>query len=481
MAPVTPSARQTLADLAPPGWDQSRRTTAAGERALVNSGGFRAAGDSRIVLRDLGVDSEDFSGRMYRAGFDIVLPPDFYPADYDKLSLLIDASYAAGLGAGSQILVRVNDREAGSLPLRNPRGDTLKARQVTVSLSALRPGFNHVVIEAQTPTDADKACAVDATLAADKRFSLYETTEIVIPRIARIARLPDLAVTTASGFPYERAEPATLFVANKRPLTLGAAATLLARIAVAARRPMHLRLSDDVNDLLKGSALLFGADGAGSHELSDRFRLDIPTMKAAWAHAGDAADAVSGDEADTAAKPSANGEQNFDQWADTPASLHPKLDFPAQLRAIYDRYINVHAQDFAVFRKGDDLFAPPPSATLIVAQAKGFAPGSTWSLVLAPDDEALARGVDALVAPTAWSHVEGRAIALNPKTGGVMTTASSAPYFIATASLQPANFRLIAAGWLSSDSDAYAGLVLAMAVVFGAVTFAYVRRQGVRP
>ena len=476
--PNDDGVRESLAALAPPGWDQSRRATAAGERALVNAGGFRAAGDSRFVLRDLGVDSEDFSGRLYRAGFDIVLPPDFYPADYDKMSLLIDASYAAGLGAGSQILVRVNDKEAGSLPLRNPRGDTLKARQVTVSLSALRPGFNHVVIEAQTPTDADKACAVDATLAANKRFSLSETTEIVIPRIARIARLPDLAVTTASGFPYERVEPATLFVANKRPLTLGAAATLLARVAVAARRPMHMRLSDDVNDLMKGSALLFTATGAGSFGLSDRFRLDIPSMKAAWAHAGDSAD---GDEPDAVAKPSANGEQNFDQWADTPASVHPKLDFPAQMRAIYDRYINVHAEDFAVLRKGDDVFTPPPSATLVVAQAKGVAPGSTWSLVLAPDDEALARGVDALVAPTAWSHVEGRAIALNPKTGGLITTASSAPYFIATASLAPANFRLIAAGWLSSDSDAYAGLVLAMAVVFGAVSFAYVRRRGVRP
>ncbi len=196
---------------------------------------------------------------------------------------------------------------------------------------------------------------------------------------------------------------------------------------------------------------------------------------------GTPANSTNGDEADAVAKPAASREQNFDQWADTPASVHPKLDFPSQMRAIYDRYINVHTQDFAALRKGDDVFTPPPSATLVVAQAKGLAPGSTWSLVLAPDDEALARGVDALVAPTAWSHIEGRAVGLNAKTGGVMTTPSSAPYFIATASLAPANFRLIAAGWLSSDSDVYSGLVLAMAVVFGAVSFAYVRRRGVRP
>jgi cellulose synthase operon protein B len=198
---------KALRAIAPAGWEQTRHATVPAERALANQGGFRAAGDSRISLHDLGVDSEDFSGRLYRAGFDLVLPPDFFPADYDKMSLMVDASYAGHLGYSSQILVRVNDKEAGSLPLRAPRGEPLSARPIPISLSAFRPGFNRVVIEAQTPNDQDAACAVDQILKSETRFSLFDRSELIVPRIARIARLPDLAVTTASGFPYERSAP----------------------------------------------------------------------------------------------------------------------------------------------------------------------------------------------------------------------------------------------------------------------------------
>ena len=46
--------------------------------------------------------------------------------------------------------------------MRNPRGDMFHDRPIAVSLSALRPGVNRVVIEAQTPTPED-ALARSAT------------------------------------------------------------------------------------------------------------------------------------------------------------------------------------------------------------------------------------------------------------------------------------------------------------------------------
>ncbi len=468
-----------LASLLPAGWDQARHATPAAERALANAGGFRAAGDSRIILRDLGVDSEDFTGRMFRAGFDLVLPPDFYPADYDKMTLLIDASYGAGLTQASQILVRVNDKEAGSLPLRNPRGDTLRARPIGVSLSALRPGFNRVVIEAQTPNDGDKGCAVDKILAGGKRFSLSDHTEIVIPRIARIARLPDLAVTMASGFPYERSEAAHLFLASHSPQALGSAATLLARAAVASRRPMHTRLTYEAADLAEGSALLLGTPSPAFGRLAERFGLDLPGMKQAWAHPVDGQDETE-DGARAGAKAAGTGEENFDQWADASRSLHPKLDFTAQLRALYDRYFNVHASDFTTLRPRDAMFSPPADTALVLAQAKAPSAGDTWTIVMGADDEALARGVRALVAPTSWNRLEGRAAALNIKTGAVVTAASNSPYFIVTAALTPANFRLVAAGWLSSNADVYSAIAALAALCLGMATYATVRRHGVR-
>ena len=470
---------RALQSLLPQGWDSARRATVAAERALANAGGFRAAGDSRIALRDLGVDAQDFSGRMTRTGFDIVMPPDFYPADYDKMTLMLEGSYGAGLSVNSQILVRVNEKEAGSLPLRNPRGGALGGTPISVSLSALRPGFNRVLIEAQTPIDADKACAVDTAMSSKVRFSLLDHGELLIPRIARIARLPDLAVTMASGFPYERAEASHLYLATQNRRTLSAAATLLARTAVAARRPMHLLLTTNVADLATGSAILLGTPTTGFRPLAERFGLDVQAMKESWAHSSE--DATREDAAAKASGKSAGGgEEFFDQWADASRPVHPELDLAARARATYDRYFNLHASDLAGLRKGDEIFSPPANSGLVLAQARAPGGEGTWSMVLAPDDEALLRGVKALVAPTAWNRVDGRVSALNPHSGAVVTAASNAPYFIVTASLSPANLRLIAAGWLSSDPDIYAGVALIGAMVLGAVTYATVRRHGVR-
>ena len=292
--------------------------------------------------------------------------------------------------------------------------------------------------------------------------------------------MSNCAVTMASGFPYERAEAAHLFLANRGRQTLGAAATLLARAAVAARRPLHLRLTFDVADLATGSAMLFGTPSAGMGALADRFGLDLAAMKDAWAHDAELSDGASEDSARAAEKSAGSPEENFDQWADASRSVHPKLDFAAQMRATYDRYINVHAADFAILRARDAAFSPPANFSLVLAQAKAPSAGDTWSIVLAPDDDSLARGVRALVAPTAWTRVEGRVAALNPRSGAVVTASTGSPYFIAMSALSPANFRLIAAGWLSSDADVYSVVTLFLALALGMATYVTVRRHGVR-
>ena len=100
---------------------EERAETPAAARALANQFGYPAHEALHVPLRDLGVATEEFSGRLYRAAFDITLPGDFYPADYDKLTLSLTAGYASGLLPTAQILVRVNDREAGSMPMKNPQ------------------------------------------------------------------------------------------------------------------------------------------------------------------------------------------------------------------------------------------------------------------------------------------------------------------------------------------------------------------------
>ena len=75
---------------------EERTDSPAAARALVNQFGYPVRDRLRLPLRDLGVRTEEFSGRLFRAAFDITLPGDFYPADYDKLTLSLTAGYADG-------------------------------------------------------------------------------------------------------------------------------------------------------------------------------------------------------------------------------------------------------------------------------------------------------------------------------------------------------------------------------------------------
>ena len=57
-----------------------------------------------------------------------------------------------------------------------------------------------------------------------------------MPGIARIARMPNLAVTLSSGFPYAGDSAGGVCISPRATTaTIGAAATFLARIAFVAR------------------------------------------------------------------------------------------------------------------------------------------------------------------------------------------------------------------------------------------------------
>ena len=79
-----------------------------GLRAAAAFPGFRMDGGQRTKLRELGIASQEFSGRLFRAAFNVILPPDFYSADYAKAYLDMAGGYAAGLTREAQIIVSVN-------------------------------------------------------------------------------------------------------------------------------------------------------------------------------------------------------------------------------------------------------------------------------------------------------------------------------------------------------------------------------------
>jgi len=353
-------------------------------------------------------------------------------------------------------------------------------RPVSVSLNALRPGINHVVVEAQAPDAGDQACEVKHLMEARKRFVLFDDSELILPAFARIGRLPSLAATLSSGFPYQSPGESWIYVATRDHLTLSAVGTYLARTAVVAGRPLAARVTFDRDVIKSGSVLFIGALDAITPDLIEAFGVDYRALKESWSRPS-AVNALATEPGGKAAAASVDSGQVFDEWADGAHATAENFSPRVTLSAIYDRYINIHRSDFALLRDPERKIVAPERATLILAQAQGPKGGfDTWTLVVGPDEATLARDMQGLVAPSNWNEVEGRAAAFTPRSGAKSIAPAIHTYFIPTQSLTPGNIRLIAAGFLSTNLDYYVILVLVASIVLGLATHAAVKAHGNR-
>jgi len=479
-----------LHDLAAVDGGDAPPATAPAIVALRAGKGFPIEGLTTVSFRDLGVRSEEFDGRLYRATFDLMLPPDFYPADYDKLTLSLSYGYSAGLARNAQILVRINEREAGSMPLGNPRGGVFENRLISVPLGKLRPGFNRLEIEAQTPTPQDAACEVEIQLAAHERFALFDKSELIVPQLARIAKMPNLAVTMSSGFPYTGTGDSAgrLLIGSRSPSEIGAAASFLARAAFVAGRPIAVRTTFDPSELGLGSALIAASFPEMRPDILSHFSLDPQALRRAWGRPG-AIEAANASVTKTMkAKPGTKAEDAvanaslYDRWAEGMASTPSDFKPGAAVRSIYDRFINIHRDDLAWLRDPPRMIDVPDRSTMIIAQARApFGGTGVWTLLVAANAEELSRDVVGITAPTNWDKVEGRASAFLPRSGVVIIPGAAEGFFIPTQSLRPGNLRLIAAGWLSSNIDYFFLAFLVGALLVGALTTWTVKVFGARP
>ena len=82
------------------------------------------------------------------------------------------------------------------------------------------------------------------------------------------------------------------------------------------------------------------------------------------------------------------------------------------------------------------------------------------TLVTAANASALFNSTACLVDPSVWRDIAGRASALDTSDGSISSLAPERTTFIVTQPLGVANARLIAAGWLSLNTDVYVGAAL---------------------
>lgn len=413
--------------------------------------------DSRIPFSRLGLRTEEFSGRRFRTDFAIGVPADFYADAYGEAVLLLDAAYSAAVLPGSHIDIYVNGSVAATVPINAEGGGILRHLPISVTMRHFRPGLNVIAIEAVLETHEDKACVPGTTGSPVARFALFDTSELHMPDFARIGQLPNLSAAAGTGFPYGRIrQPIPLFIDRIDTSTLSAAATFLGKLAVAAGHPIAVETVASPAMIGNRNALFVGALSGMPQMVFSQMNIAVDS-RATWGTAprGQAP------EIDTPAA--------FDQW-------RQKLrggSWRGQINALEDwmqRNFDISLASLRFASRSEPSFTPSRESSLLVSQSTSPDGSGTWTVVAAPTTKDLEEGMRALSVQQNWNQLAGRISTYQSGAATIRSVPVNAFEFMSTQPVSLANYRLIAANWLSTNILSYAGLLAAVAVILGLAT-----------
>lgn len=474
----------------------------------------RVDGATTLTLAEAGVDTINFSGRRFEVGFQVTLPPDFYAAAYGEARLLLDAAYSSAVEPGSRILVLVNGVLSTSISFTSSSGEILDDFPITLVMQSFRPGINDVEIVVELDTAADRACLPGGTVPARDRFALFSSTRLQFPNFARIGQLPNLASFATNGFPYQLTpRPVRVRVGGNSLDTVGAAGTLISRVAVSRGAPLPTNVVEDVapfgntgvivvspleqvsnatlsvtgaSRVVPGNWLqAFPEAGAREPEGLERYDDVLRRLRQQLRQEEVRLDrtAAEADLEDTPGDLTANGrpagELSREDWFDEVGGGGGIGRFLSDAWNGVRDAVNIDI-DF-----GDDLDDPlerplvPDTTTLILAQ--GRAPDNdetAWTLLTAPTPSLLSTATAALSSREIWNRIGGSITAYDLEQNSVEVVPARDVSFIATLPLSFTNMRLIAANWFSINSGAYAIVLVICAVFLGMMTWALVSPLG---
>lgn len=498
-----------------------------GLRVLALAKGVPVRGGDIIRLDTFGLQNREFTGRLFRSGFDLTLPADFVPADYARIELALEGGYAPGLAVGAQIMVDINGRNAASVPLPNTAGERLRGEPIALPLDLWRPGRNHVDVKALLATESDRTCDTANPSDEQKRFLFLNTSTLKVPPLARALRVPDLAATASSGLPYARsAKRPWLVVPTPDRDTMGAATTIAVQMAIAADRVIDFSLSaerpadrdapavvvaparaldpallrtiglepDQLRQIWQGraepapvppgqeAAKLASAPGQTDGMSLERLQNNVPPACALpAAHARVAALATQ--------RPRLAGSRSRNEAADIAtawdATLQTAPSLIDQVSAMAGQIgdaAQASLQDAAAWVKGQ-VKDPPVEigsrASLVVGQGvDGEGLGSVVTVFTAPNAALLQASVTCLSSPVLWSRLQGRIATLDANDGAISTYEAKRSRLLETEPRNLANLRLVFAGWLSMNPSIYVLALFAAAIALGLSTNAMLRGVG---
>ncbi|WP_186420579.1 cellulose biosynthesis cyclic di-GMP-binding regulatory protein BcsB, partial [Bosea sp. CS1GBMeth4] len=449
------------------------------------------------VLRfsELGVPTQESSGRRMRVRTVIAMPGDFYANAYGQATLYLDGAYSDEVLPGtSHIEVFVNGNVAATVSINAANGGLFQQFPITVPLRHFRPGINEVWFEAVTLTRSDLACGPGATLPGKSRFALFDTTALAIPSFAKIGVSPNLAAVAGTGFPYSIASHVGLIVGRHDLANLGAAATLLARLAQRADRPLAIELLANAATVGNRPAVVVGAAGQLPAGLLPRVGI-ADNVRNTWPQREEAVVVV----------PEADGTAVFDavinrfQGRQTtpehsggsgPTTEAIRERWRGSLGGPLARYFISFDQwlqrtfelSFAQLRtpsRAPSLYEPAEGTELIAAQATDPDTRQVWTAFVVRQENNLEKAVDRLVTPGNWAGMAGKLTAFRSGQDNHVISAESTS-FVMTRAFSLANMRLVFANWMSSNTGVYALTLLAACIILGISTSLMIGRLGRR-
>lgn len=455
---------------------------------------FTGAGSVRFS--ELGVMTQEFSGRRLQLRFPIGLPADFYGSANGQARILLDAAYAPSVRPGSRLSVYVNGSLASSYMLTDRHGGLMERKVIKVPLTHFRAGINRVWIEVMLDVDSDQICGPGATLAHDKRFVVFDSSEFVMDDFARIGTSPNLAAFFGGGFPYfNSAQPVAVVMRQDTP-TVAAAPTIMARLSFAQQHIAPVDTAPPPASLASRPVLFIGEINQIAPEVLRQVGV-VDASKIRWRNDREGEKGVSspaplfwgvGDtappepmsmlEQGVRVRSGSGNDAIFDRWRDQVAA---GSNISAELLHFQKWLTGTFGFSLGLPGGGDvEPFNPPHNTSVLVAQ--GFAPTSdaVWTLIAGHTAESLDAGINEFTLPEYWAKSYGQALAFDAANGRMDIRMPSSVRFIVTQPLGPSNLRLIAANWLSLNIVTYALVLVLCCIAFAFVTSLLLRRSGRR-
>ncbi|MDO1585073.1 cellulose biosynthesis cyclic di-GMP-binding regulatory protein BcsB [Rhizobium oryzicola] len=415
-------------------------------------------GGQRLPLSQLGVQTQEFSGRRLRTTFNIAVPADFYANAYGEAEILVDAAFTAAVQPGSHLDVYVNENIASSTPIYAQKGGLFSHLPVKIPLRHIRPGVNTIALEVVINSAEDRACAPGAPASQSPRFALFDTSEFVMPPFARMGQSPNLAAFAGTGFPYNRAAGEPLALALDRPDSdiISTAATLLGRISIMAGRVLKTDATVSPTSVGNRDAIFIGPISQIPQKALQQVNISVSSLNA-WRPA-----------TDTNAKPSAPA-PTLDQWSSkvSGGSLRGQI---SSVGNWLERNFDISFDSMQFMPRAEQPFQPTPNQTTLLAQAPSPEGGATWSVLTAPDPQKLRSGTDSLTRQDNWLKVSGRLVAHNDRTQASTIEPVSHFTLVNTIPGSLNNYRLVLANWLSSNSLSYTVLMVVALLLLGVTT-----------